>query len=124
MPGGRIWTGAQVRVELGFLRACNRDGYDIYFVPYAGAANIEDGNITFFGMGRNALAYPDFARDILAKGSLDELRVCKTLTYCTYLMRQKSNPLGQFPTGCPPFDKAGYGQIMKEARAAQRAAKG
>src|SRR5512140_3642351 len=73
------------------------------YAPYAGAANIEDGNITFFGMGRNALAYPDFGRDILDKGALDELRVCKTLTYCTYLMRQKSNPLGQFPTGCPPF---------------------
>jgi 2,4-dienoyl-CoA reductase-like NADH-dependent reductase (Old Yellow Enzyme family) len=93
------------------------------YAPNAGTANLEDGNITFFGMGRNALAYPDFARDILAKGALDELRVCKTLTYCTYLMRQKNNPLGQFPTGCPPFDKAGYGQIMKEARAAQRAAK-
>jgi hypothetical protein len=28
--------------------------------------------------------------------------------------------LGQFPTGCPPFDKEGYGQIMKEARTVQR----
>ncbi len=91
--------------------------------PNAGAANIDDGNIRFMGMGRNALAYPDFAKALLEDGKLDELRVCKTLTYCTYLMRQKSHPLGQFPTGCPPFDKAGYGQIMKEARAAQRAAK-
>ena len=58
-----------------------------------------------FGIGRNALAYPDFARDALARGELDERRVCKTLTYCTFLMRQKNHPLGQFPTGCPPFDK-------------------
>jgi len=56
-------------------------------------------------------------------GTLDERRVCKTLTYCTYLMRQKGNELGQFPTGCPPFDKEGYGQIMKEARSVARIAK-
>jgi 2,4-dienoyl-CoA reductase-like NADH-dependent reductase (Old Yellow Enzyme family) len=82
----------------------------------AGARNIADGNIRFFGMGRNALAYPDFARDALEKGELDEQRVCKTVTFCTYLMRQKHHPLGQFPTGCVPFDKEVYGPIMKEAR--------
>jgi hypothetical protein len=48
--------------------------------------------------------------------------VCKTLTYCTYLMRRKDNELGQWPTGCPPFDKEGYGEIMKQARSTARAA--
>jgi NADPH2 dehydrogenase len=89
----------------------------------AGARNLADGNIAFVGIGRGALAYPDFAADALEKGDLDERRVCKTLTFCTYLMRQKNHPLGQFPTGCPPFDKEGYGEIMKEARAAQRSGK-
>jgi NADPH2 dehydrogenase len=87
----------------------------------AGAWNLAQGNIHFVGIGRGALAYPDFAADALEKGELDERRVCKTLTYCTYLMRQKNHPLGQVPTGCPPFDKEGYGEIMKIARAAQRA---
>ena len=86
----------------------------------AAAANIEDGNIRFFGLGRNVLAYPDFARDALEKGELDESRVCKTLTFCTFLMRQKTGPLGQFPTGCPPFDKGVYGPIIKEAREIKR----
>lgn len=86
----------------------------------AGARNVAEGNIAFVGIGRGALAYPDFGADALETGELDERRVCKTLTYCTYLMRQKNHPLGQFPTGCPPFDKEGYGDIMKEARAAQR----
>ncbi len=86
----------------------------------AGARNIIDGNIRFLGIGRGALAYPDFAHDALHLGELNERRVCKTLTYCTYLMRQKDHPLGQFPTGCPPFDKEGYGQIMKIARETQR----
>ncbi len=89
---------------------------------HAGARNIADGNIRFFGVGRNSLAYPNFARDALEKGVLDERHVCKTLTYCTYLMRQKDHPLGQFPTGCPPFDKEGYGPVIKLARATQRRA--
>ncbi|MGA2579784.1 MAG: NADH:flavin oxidoreductase [Bryobacteraceae bacterium] len=82
----------------------------------AGAHNIAAGDIRFLGIGRGALAYPDFARDALEKGELDERRCCKTLTYCTYLMRKKNHPLGQFPTGCPPFDKEGYGEIIKLAR--------
>jgi 2,4-dienoyl-CoA reductase-like NADH-dependent reductase (Old Yellow Enzyme family) len=86
----------------------------------AGAHNVASGAIRFFGMGRNVLAYPDFARAVLERGELDELRVCKTLTYCTFLMRQKNHPLGQFPAGCPPFDKLVYGPIMKEARESYR----
>lgn len=89
----------------------------------AGAWNLQRGNVTFLGIGRGALAYPDFARDALAIGALDERRVCKTLTYCTFLMRQKNHPLGQWPTGCPPFDKEAYGPIIKEVRAVQRASK-
>jgi NADPH2 dehydrogenase len=90
------------------------------YAPNAAASNIEQGAIRFFGIGRNSLAYPDFARDILEKGQLDELRVCKTLTYCTFLMRRKDHPLGQWETGCPPFDKGVYGPVMKQAREAQR----
>ena len=86
----------------------------------AAAHNVAEGAIRIAGLGRNSLAYPDFGRDALDKGELDERRTCKTLTYCTYLMRRKDHPLGQFPTGCPPFDKEGYGQIMKEARTVQR----
>lgn len=82
----------------------------------AGTKNLEDGRIRFLGIGRGALAYPDFARDAIDRGELEEQRVCKTLTFCTYLMRQKNHPLGQFPTGCPPFDKEGYGKIIKLAR--------
>ncbi|MEK7406679.1 MAG: NADH:flavin oxidoreductase [Acidobacteriota bacterium] len=92
------------------------------YAPNAAAANIADGKIRFWGIGRGALAYPDAPRDALERGELDERRVCKTLTYCTYLMRQKDHPLGQFPTGCPPFDKEVYAPIIKQAREAKRAA--
>jgi 2,4-dienoyl-CoA reductase-like NADH-dependent reductase (Old Yellow Enzyme family) len=93
------------------------------FAVNAGAYNLQAGAARFFGMGRNALAHPDFAREALATGTLSERRVCKTLTYCSYLMRQKNHPLGQFPTGCPPFDKEAYGPIMKTARDAARGTK-
>lgn len=86
----------------------------------AAAANIESGSIRLFGLGRGVLSYPEFARDALEKGELDEARVCKTLTYCSFLMRQKTNELGQYPTGCPPFDKLVYGPIVKEARERMR----
>ncbi|PYV86388.1 MAG: NADH:flavin oxidoreductase [Acidobacteria bacterium] len=87
-----------------------------HFQLHAGAANIRDGRVTMMGIGRGALAYPNFARDALTKGTLDTSHTCKTLTFCTYLMRQKGHPLGQFPTGCPPFDKEVYGPLVKQAR--------
>jgi NADPH2 dehydrogenase len=91
-----------------------------HFQLQAGAANIRDGRVTIMGVGRGALAYPNFAQDALVKGRLDPSHTCKTLTFCTYLMRQKHNALGQFPTGCPPFDKEVYGPVVKEARATQK----
>ena len=90
------------------------------FMIHAAARNIENGSIRIFGAGRCAIAYPDFAQDALDKGELDELRVCKTLSFCSYLMRRKKHPLGQFPTGCPPFDKLVYGPIIKDARERRR----
>jgi 2,4-dienoyl-CoA reductase-like NADH-dependent reductase (Old Yellow Enzyme family) len=91
------------------------------YLVNAGAANLQSGDIRFVGYGRAALPYPDLARDVLERGELDERIVCKTLTFCTYLMRNRSNAIGQFPTGCPPFDKEVYGPIMKEAKAAKKA---
>lgn len=89
---------------------------------HAGAANLKLGNVRLVGVGRGALAYPNLFRDALERGALEPLATCKTLSYCTYLMRSKNHPLGQFPTGCPPFDKQGYGEIVKQARHAAREA--
>jgi 2,4-dienoyl-CoA reductase-like NADH-dependent reductase (Old Yellow Enzyme family) len=86
------------------------------FLVNAGAGNLKLRRVSVVGVGRGALAYPEFAHDALTKGELDPLRTCKTLSYCSYLMRQKNHPLGQFPTGCPPFDKEVFGPVIKEAR--------
>jgi 2,4-dienoyl-CoA reductase-like NADH-dependent reductase (Old Yellow Enzyme family) len=86
------------------------------FAFEAGAANLRDGAATFVGIGRGALSQPDFGQRILSGEALDSKRLCRTFSYCTALMRSKHNELGQFPTGCPPFDKAVYGPIWDEAR--------
>jgi 2,4-dienoyl-CoA reductase-like NADH-dependent reductase (Old Yellow Enzyme family) len=87
------------------------------FLFQAGAANVRDGRVTFVGVGRASLAQPDFGRHVLLGTPLDPKRTCRTFSYCTALMRSKHNALGQFATGCPPFDKAVYGPIWDEARA-------
>ena len=40
-PGSRLWTAAQLGQEsiVRFLRARNRDGYDVYFQPYVFSSN-------------------------------------------------------------------------------------
>jgi 2,4-dienoyl-CoA reductase-like NADH-dependent reductase (Old Yellow Enzyme family) len=86
------------------------------FLPHAGAANIRDGRITVVGVGRGAFSQPDFARQLQEHGRLDRKRICRTFSYCTALMRSKHNELGQFATGCPPFDKEIYGPIWDQAR--------
>ena len=64
---------------------------------------------------RAALPLPDFARQLQETGTVERKKVCRTFSYCTALMRSKHNELGQFPTGCPPFDKEVYGPIWQEA---------
>ncbi len=87
------------------------------FLFHAGAANVTEGRCAFVGVGRASLSHPDFARNLKEGRPLDPKRTCRTFSYCTALMRAKHNDLGQFATGCPPFDKATYGPIWDEARA-------
>jgi hypothetical protein len=88
------------------------------FAFEAGAANVTAGHTTFVGIGRGALTQPDFGRRLQSGEPLDRKRVCRTFSYCTALMRSKHNDMGQFATGCPPFDKEVYGPIWEEARSA------
>lgn len=92
------------------------------FLPHAAAGNVRDGRCTFAGVGRATLAQPDFVQQLEAHGKLDRKRVCRTFSYCTALMRSKHNELGQFATGCPPFDKEVYGPVWEEAKSRQREA--
>lgn len=86
------------------------------FLFHAAAANLAQGRVSIAGVGRAALAQPDFVLQLRQKGRLDRRRVCRTFSLCTALMRSKHHPLGQFPTGCPPFDKEVYGPIWDQAK--------
>jgi NADPH2 dehydrogenase len=82
----------------------------------AGAANVAAGKTSFVGIGRGALTQPDFGRRLAQGEPLDRKRLCRTFSYCTALMRSKHNEMGQFATGCPPFDKDVYGPIWEQAQ--------
>lgn len=87
------------------------------FFPQAGAANVQAGRCQFVGLGRGTLSQPDFAKHLKEHGELFRKTICRTFSYCTNLMRTKDHPLGQYATGCPPFDKGPYGPLWKEAEA-------
>ena len=81
----------------------------------AGAANVAAGPHHVRGNRPGALTQPDFGRRLRHGEPLDRKRLCRTFSYCTALMRSKHNEMGQFATGCPPFDKEVYGPIWEEA---------
>ena len=86
------------------------------YVMYAAAGNVAAKKVSIAGLGRASLSQPDFARQLQEQGELDRKRVCRTFSYCTNLMRTKDHPLGQYATGCPPFDKEVYDPLWKEAK--------
>lgn len=75
-----------------------------HFAANAGAANVAAGRVSLMGLGRGALAYPDFAADLMEHGRMVDRKSCIGVSYCTALMRAKNNELGQFPAGCAPRD--------------------
>jgi len=87
------------------------------FVLEFAAANVASGAVQLAGLGRATLSHPDFVNTARQTGKLNRKLVCRTFSYCTGLMRAKDHPLGQYPTGCPPFDKEVYDPIWKELQA-------
>jgi len=85
-----------------------------HFAIEAGEANLRAGRVAFVGLGRGAIAYPDFARDA-ASGGMARAKACITASFCTTLMRSKGNALGQFATGCVPRDPV-YAELLREVR--------
>jgi 2,4-dienoyl-CoA reductase-like NADH-dependent reductase (Old Yellow Enzyme family) len=72
------------------------------FFPQVGAGVIKSGGSSLIGIGRLALAYPDFARDLMDNGALNPKKVCLTCSGCSELLRA-----GQ-PAGCVVRDKRVY----------------
>ncbi|NTV82205.1 MAG: hypothetical protein HGA24_12385, partial [Candidatus Aminicenantes bacterium] len=59
------------------------------FAPGVGAAMVGAGRTAVIGWGRGALAYPDFASDLVREGRLDPRKVCTTCSLCSHLLRRQ-----------------------------------
>lgn len=72
--------------------------------PGVAAAMVSAGRSALFGLGRGALAYPDFAADLVRRGRLSPHKVCTTCSLCSHLLRRQRR------VGCavrdPEFTKA------------------
>jgi 2,4-dienoyl-CoA reductase-like NADH-dependent reductase (Old Yellow Enzyme family) len=86
------------------------------FAPQVAAAAIEQGWFAMAGFGRQAFAYPDFARDIMKVGMMDQKKVCIACSKCTVIMRDGGR------TGCVPRDAQVYAPIYREGREGKAAA--
>jgi NADPH2 dehydrogenase len=75
-----------------------------HFALNVGEASVRTGRISMVGLGRGAIAYPEFAADVIESGRMSPARACLGVSYCTGLMRARDNELGQFPVGCVPRD--------------------
>lgn len=78
--------------------------------PYVAAAEIKRGSVQMVGLGRQAFAFPGFAKEIIETGRLDIRHTCITCSSCTQIMRDGGT------AGCVPFDKEVYGPIYREGR--------
>ena len=79
------------------------------YMPHFAAEFVARGWVSLVGLGRGALAYPDFARDALS-GGMDPQKVCVACSSCTQIMRDGGR------SGCVVRDHEVYAPIFREGR--------
>lgn len=77
--------------------------------PYVTASAIHQRWFDFAGFGRQTLAYPDVARDIVAGKGMDKAKLCMACGKCTEIMRRP----GGTP-GCVVRDTEIYAKLYRE----------
>lgn len=80
------------------------------FGSLAAAGGVKDGWFDLAGFGRQALAYPDFAADLLEQGGMKREKCCIACSKCTELMRDGGT------SGCVIRDKEVYLPIYRAGR--------
>jgi 2,4-dienoyl-CoA reductase-like NADH-dependent reductase (Old Yellow Enzyme family) len=73
---------------------------------YWAEKNLKDGNVDLVGIGRQAVADPDFARKVV-EGRFDEIKWCTTCGECTMLLG------GNKRVGCTIYDPDYKGALKK-----------
>jgi 2,4-dienoyl-CoA reductase-like NADH-dependent reductase (Old Yellow Enzyme family) len=79
-------------------------------MPHVAAAAKKDALASIIGVGRMALAYPDFAQDIILKGRLHPRKVCIACSRCSQIMVDGGT------VGCAVRDKKVYRPIYEQGR--------
>lgn len=80
------------------------------FAPLAGAYNIKHNRASLLGFGRQGIAYPDAANDILNNGGMKRNKCCITCSKCTQMMRDHGID------GCVIKDSMIYTPVFKKQR--------
>ncbi|QTL97334.1 NADH:flavin oxidoreductase [Iocasia frigidifontis] len=78
------------------------------FAPHVAAGVIKNGWAKMIGFGRQAFAYPDFAKDIVKDGQMNTKKVCVTCSKCAELKAKKKH------SGCVIRDKEVYLPIYQK----------
>lgn len=78
--------------------------------PFVAAGGMEEGWFRIAGFGRQAFAYPQFARDIFEKGKLDAKKCCIACGKCSEIMRDGGK------AGCVIRDAKVYVPIYRAGR--------
>jgi 2,4-dienoyl-CoA reductase-like NADH-dependent reductase (Old Yellow Enzyme family) len=81
--------------------------------PYVGAGSLEHGLCKIVGFGREAISYPDFARDILDNQEMKPTSVCVSCSKCSEL----KSKIGT--CGCVIRDAEVYLPIYKQMKASE-----
>ncbi|MBR3990517.1 MAG: flavin oxidoreductase/NADH oxidase [Clostridia bacterium] len=93
----------------GTALICSAISYLGVAAPGVVSAYIRDGGFDVAGFGREAIAYPDFAKDILDSGEMDVRKICLCCSKCTEIMRKP----GGTP-GCAVRDREVYLPVYRE----------
>ena len=83
-------TGQAQRAFPSLAVAASGPSYLRQYGANLAAGAVEQGYCKLVGFGRQAFAYPDFARDILQNGALDPGKCCLACGKCSRLMRAGS----------------------------------
>jgi 2,4-dienoyl-CoA reductase-like NADH-dependent reductase (Old Yellow Enzyme family) len=84
------------------------------FLPHVGQAAVREGWTDFVGLGRMALAYPEFLWDATNGRPPQRARICRTFSDCT------TAPRIGLPSGCYPLDdhyrKSDNAEVLRQTK--------
>ena len=107
----RLLSGAEIVKRAAPSAAVAASGFSFLgaAAPNVAAAFTANGSFDLCGFGREAIAYPDLASDILKSGAMKKEKLCMCCSKCTEIMRKP----GGTP-GCVLRDKEVYLPIYKK----------